>query len=112
MICKDPVLQHPNPEKPFFLETNASGVAMGAILSQRQEDGRLHPIAFLSKSFNPAQMNYDVHDKELMAIIKALTHWRLHLEGTKEEITIYTDHRNLQFWKDAKTFNRRHAHWH
>jgi hypothetical protein len=108
-ITKDPVLVHPNPNKPYFLETDASGVAMGAILSQRQADGYLHPIAFMSQSFNDAQRNYDTHDKELLAIIRSLEHWRIFIEGTIEPITVYTDHRNLEYWKTARTMNRRHA---
>ncbi|KAB5587886.1 Retrotransposable element Tf2 [Ceratobasidium theobromae] len=110
-ISRDPVLRHPNEAKPYFLETDASGVAMGAILSQRQEDGYLHPIAYLSQSFNDAQCNYDTHDKELCAIITALEGWRYLLEGTEEPITIYTDHRNLEYWAKSSKFNRRHARW-
>lgn len=110
-ITKDPVLVHPNPNKPYFLETNASGVAMGAILSQKQADRYLHPIAFMSESFNDAQRNYDTHDKELLAIICSLEHWHIFLEGTIEPITVYTDHRNLEYWKEARTWNRRHARW-
>ncbi|QRW25134.1 Retrotransposable element Tf2 protein [Rhizoctonia solani] len=110
-IGKDPVLIHPDAQKPYFLETDASGVAMGAVLSQRHTDGYLHPIAFLSKSFDDAQTNYDTHDKELLAIITSLEHWRLFLEGTTEPITVYTDHKNLEYWKTAHTFNREHARW-
>ncbi|KAF8697673.1 hypothetical protein RHS03_07742, partial [Rhizoctonia solani] len=110
-IGKDPVLIHPDAQKPYFLETDASGVAMGAVLSQRHTDGYLHPIAFLSKSFDDAQTNYDTHDKELLAIITSLEHWRLFLEGTTEPITVYTDHKNLEYWKTAHTFNRQHARW-
>jgi hypothetical protein len=71
---------------------------MGAILSQRQEDRRLHPIAYMSQSFSGAEHNYDTHDKELLAIIKALEFWRIFLEGTREPITIFMDHRNLEYW--------------
>jgi hypothetical protein len=84
---------------------------MGAVLSQRQEDGCLHPIAFMSASFSPAELNYDTHDKELLAIIRAFEHWRIFLEGTKETVTVFTDHKNLEYWKTARTFNRRHARW-
>ena len=84
---------------------------MGAILSQRQDDGYLHLITFMSESFNDAQSNYDTHDKELLVIIQAFEHWRLYLEGTELPITVYTDHRNLEYWKSATKFNRRHARW-
>jgi hypothetical protein len=110
-MTKYPVLVHPDPKKPYFLETDASGVAIGSILSQRQDDGYLHPIDFMSESFNDAQRNYDTHDKELLAMIRSLEHWRLFLEGTDEPITVYTNHRNLEYWQKAHTFNRRHAKW-
>lgn len=111
-VTEDLVLVHADPTKPYFLETDASGVAMSAILSQRQNDGYLHPIAFLSQSYNNAQQNYDTHDKELLAIITAFEQWRLFLEGTDEPITVYTDHKNLEWWKEACIWNRRHARWH
>ncbi|KAB5587603.1 Retrotransposable element Tf2 [Ceratobasidium theobromae] len=84
---------------------------MGAVLSQRGEDGRLHPVAFMSSSFSPAEMNYDTHDKELLAIVQAFEDWRIFLEGTEQPVTVFTDHRNLEYWKTARTFNRRHACW-
>ncbi|QRW09554.1 Retrotransposable element Tf2 protein [Ceratobasidium sp. AG-Ba] len=98
-VSQDPLI-HPDPDKPFILETDASGIAIGAILSQRGEDGYLHPVAYLSKSYNDAQRNYDTANKELLAIVESLKHWRIYLEGT-----IYR-------WKNAETFNRRHARWH
>ncbi|KAF8752080.1 hypothetical protein RHS01_08077 [Rhizoctonia solani] len=88
---KAPVLCHADPAKPYFLETDASGAALGSILSQRQEDGRLHPLGFLSESFKGAEQNYDTHDKELLAIIRSLS---------------------TGYWKESRTFNRRHARWH
>ncbi|KAF8748757.1 Chromo (CHRromatin Organization MOdifier) domain [Rhizoctonia solani] len=96
LVTKAPVLIHSNPNMPYFLETDASGVAMGAILSQRGEDNCLHPIAYMSKSFSGAEANYNTHDKELLAIIKALEEWRIFLEATD---------------KPARTFNRQHARW-
>ncbi|KAF8759761.1 hypothetical protein RHS01_02203 [Rhizoctonia solani] len=80
-ICKEPVLAHPDESKPYTLETDASEAAMGAVLSQRKEDGCIHPVAFMSASFSPAELNYDTHDKELLAIICAFEHWRIFLEG-------------------------------
>ncbi|QRW23889.1 Retrotransposable element Tf2 protein [Rhizoctonia solani] len=111
-ITNAPVLCHADPTKPYFLETDASGAALGSILSQRQEDGRLHPLGFLSESFKGAEQNYDTHDKELLAIIRLFEYWRIFLEGTLHPITVFTDHRNLEYWKESRTFNRRHARWH
>ncbi|KAF8751812.1 hypothetical protein RHS01_08505 [Rhizoctonia solani] len=111
-ITNAPVLCHADPSKPYFLETDASGAALGSILSQRQGDGRLHPLGFLSESFKGAEQNYDTHDKELLAIIRSFEYWRIFLEGTLHPVTVFTDHRNLEYWKESRTFNRRHARWH
>ncbi|KAF8761288.1 hypothetical protein RHS01_01288 [Rhizoctonia solani] len=86
LVTQSPVLIHSNPDLPYYLETDASGVAMGAILSQQGPDNRLHPIAYMSKSFSGAKANYDTHDKELLAIIKALEEWRIFLEATDKTI--------------------------
>ncbi|CUA67699.1 Transposon Tf2-7 polyprotein [Rhizoctonia solani] len=111
-ITNAPVLIHPDPSKPYFLETNASGAAMGAVLSQRGEDAQLHPVAFMLESFSAAEGNYNTHDKELLAIIRSFENWRIFLEGTKDPITVFTDHQNLEYWKSSRTFNQRHMRWH
>ncbi|QRW15537.1 Retrotransposable element Tf2 protein [Rhizoctonia solani] len=111
-ITNAPVLRHADPTKPYFLETDTSGAALGSILSQRQEDRRLHPLGFLSESFKGAKQNYNTHDKELLAIIQSFEYWRIFLEGTLHPITVFTDHRNLEYWKESRTFNQRHAQWH
>ncbi|QRW20440.1 Retrotransposable element Tf2 protein [Rhizoctonia solani] len=111
LVTRSPVLIHSNPDLPYYLETDALGVAMGAILSQQGPDNRLHPIAYMLKSFSGAKANYDTHDKELLAIIKALEEWRIFLEATDRPIQVFTDHRNLEYWMQARTFNRRHARW-
>ncbi|QRW26439.1 Retrotransposable element Tf2 protein [Rhizoctonia solani] len=111
-ITNAPVLCHADPTKPYFLETDALGAALGSILSQRQEDGRLHPLGFLSESFKGAKQNYNTHDKELLAIICSFKYWRIFLEGTIHPVTVFTNHRNLEYWKESQMFNRCHARWH
>ncbi|QRW22883.1 Retrotransposable element Tf2 protein [Rhizoctonia solani] len=111
LVTQSPVLIHSNPDLPYYLETDVSGVAMGAILSQQGEDNRLHPMAYMSKSFSGAKANYNTHDKELLAIIKALEEWRIFLESTDKPIQVFTDHQNLEYWMQAQTFNCRHACW-
>jgi hypothetical protein len=64
-----PILIHPDPTKPFIVETDASDFALGAILSQFGIDGLLHPVAFYSRKLTSAEINYQVYDKELLAII-------------------------------------------
>ena len=64
-----PILIHPDFQKPFFLECDASDFSLGAVLSQPSEDGCLHPVAFHSRKFTAVEINYEIHDKELLAII-------------------------------------------
>ncbi|QRW26601.1 Retrotransposable element Tf2 protein [Rhizoctonia solani] len=111
-ITNAPVLCHANPDKPYFLETDASGAALGSILSQQQEDRCLHPLGFLLESFKGEEQNYDTHDKELLAIICSFEYWCIFLEGTRHPVTVFTDHWNLEYWKESCTFNRCHARWH
>ncbi|KAF8698542.1 hypothetical protein RHS03_07547, partial [Rhizoctonia solani] len=112
LVTQLPVLIHSNPKLPYYLETDTSGVAMGAILSQKGEDNCLHPVAYMSKSFSGAKANYNMHNKELLAIIKALEEWRIFLEATDKLVQVFMDHRNLEYWMQAHTFNQRHAQWH
>ncbi|KAF8749451.1 hypothetical protein RHS01_10071 [Rhizoctonia solani] len=111
LVTKLPVLIHSNPGLPYYLETDTSGVAMGAILSQWGPDNQLHPIAYMSKLFSGAEGNYDTHNKELLAIIKALEEWRIFLEAMDKPVQVFTGHRNLEYWMQARTFNQRHARW-
>ncbi len=118
-MCSRPVLTQPDFNKPFFLQTDASAYGVGAILSQEGEHHavasqkpKLHPIAFYSATFTPTERNYDIYERELLAIMKALTHWRHYLGWTKTPFTILTDHTNLQYWKAPQKLNRRTAQWH
>ena len=80
-----PVLQHFDPEEPAIVETDASDFALGGILSQKHE-GRLYPIAFHSRKFTKAEINYDTADKELLAIVDCFKRWRRYLEGAKHQV--------------------------
>ena len=112
LFVSDLVLIHPDPTKAFVIETDASNFALGCILSQLHIDGRLRPCAFYSRSLNDHERNYDIHDKELLAIKVAFEQWRHLLEGAVHEITVLTDHRNLEYFKTkAKVLNQRHARW-
>ena len=70
-----PILTHWIPDQPLVVETDASDYALAAILSMYNPDGKLHPIAFHSHTFSGAELNYDVHDKELLAIYEAFRRW-------------------------------------
>ena len=106
-----PVLAHVDPGQPFIIETDASDFALGAILSQYQDDGLLHPVAFYSRKFSSSEINYDVYDKELLAIITAFEQWWHYLDGAQHKITIYCDHCNLQYFTSSRVLNRRQARW-
>ncbi len=76
--------------------------AIAAILSIYLEDGEIHPIAFLSQSLHNAELNYDTHDKELLAIFEAFKYWRHYLEGSADPIDVVTDYKNLEYFSTTK----------
>jgi hypothetical protein len=108
-VTTEPVLAHPILTDPFELEVDASGFAMGAVLLQKKEDGKKHPIAYYSKTLSAAERNYDVYDLELLAIVNALDHWRPYLAGSPHKIIIYSDHQNLLYWKEPHKISRQVA---
>ncbi|KAL0152234.1 hypothetical protein M9458_051957, partial [Cirrhinus mrigala] len=100
------LLRHPDPELPFTVEVDASTAGVGAVLSQAAGDpALLHPCAFYSHKLSPAEQNYDVGNRELLAIKLALDEWRHWLEGARHPFTIITDHKNLQYLCDGKRLN-------
>jgi len=96
----------------FWIEADSSDFATGAVLSQQSATNRKwHPIAFYSKSLSSIEQNYEIHDKEMLAIIHALEKWRHFLEGAIYLVEIWTDHKNLEYFMMAKKLNRRQARW-
>ncbi|KAL0149399.1 hypothetical protein M9458_055296, partial [Cirrhinus mrigala] len=107
-----PILHHPDPERPFLVEVDASSTGVGAVLSQRQgEPPKMFPCAYFSHKLSPAERNYDVGNRELLAIKLALEEWRHWLEGAKHPFTVLTDHKNLEYLRSAKLLNHRQARW-
>ena len=106
-----PVLTHCVPDQPIIVETDASDYALGAILSIQTDSGNIHPIAFHSHSFTPAEINYDTHNKELLAIFAAFTAWWHYLKGSAILIDIVTDHKNLEYFCTSKVLTCRQARW-
>jgi hypothetical protein len=105
-----PIMRHYEPDLPAVLETDSSDFALGAVLSQCH-DNRLHPVAFLSKKLAPAELNYEIYDKEMLAIVCAFQEWRHYLQGAKHTTTVFTDHKNLEYFTTTKVLNRRQARW-
>ncbi len=102
-IVSAPVLVLPNDRQPFRIKSDSSNFASGGVLQQLSEDdGKWHPVAFLSKSLTPVEWNYDVHDKELLAIVRCLKQWRHFLEGARHQVEIWTDHLNLEYFRTAR----------
>ncbi len=108
-VTTEPVLAHANLNDQFELEVDASGYAVGAVLLQRKEDGKKHPIGYYLATLNEAQRNYDIYDLELLAIVMALKNWRPLLVGSPHKIIIYSDHLNLQYWRLPQRISRRVA---
>jgi hypothetical protein len=102
---KAPTLLQPNPDQGFIVECDTSDRATGAVLSQEGEDGKLHPVA------SPAERNYDIYDKELLAVIRAFKEWRHLLEGTETPVLLITDHKNLEYFMTTKVLTKRQNRW-
>jgi hypothetical protein len=106
IVTSDLVLQQPDQDKPFKLEVDTSQFALGAILYQKDDMGKLRPMAYHSETFNEVERGYDIHDRELLAVVKGLENWRHLLLGAKHETTIYTDHANLQYYRQPQKINQ------
>jgi len=86
------------------VETDTSGHTIGEVLSQEQ-NGKWKPIAFLSRTMQPAEQNYEIYDKELLAIVEALTKWRQYLLNAAEPFEVWTDHENLKYFREPHKLN-------
>ncbi|SJL06532.1 uncharacterized protein ARMOST_09873 [Armillaria ostoyae] len=109
-MAEDVILAIPNGTGRFRVEADASNGAIGAVLSQEQE-GKWRPVAFMSKALTATEHNYEIYDKELLAIMLALSEWRHYLMGALEDVEIWTDHQNLQYFRKPQKLNRRQAQW-
>jgi hypothetical protein len=100
LVTSAPVLVLPDNNLPFRLEADRSGIATGVVLSQQSVDNNAwHPVAFLSK------------DIEMLAIIRGLEEWRHYLEGARHPVEIWTDHKNLEYFRVAQKLNCRQVRW-
>ena len=119
-----PILRHFDPESHIRIETDASGYAIGGVLSQLNLDsnappndsnksdfGQWHPVAYFSRKMIPAETRYETHDAELLAIVEAFKTWRHYLEGCKHEVLVLTDHNNLRRFMDTKSLSSRQVRW-
>jgi hypothetical protein len=94
-----------------MVETDTSDYTIAGILSIIGDDGEFHPVAFWSGTLTAPELNYDTHDKELLAIFDCFTHWRHYLEGAPLTVDIVTDHKNLEYFASTKVLTRQQVCW-
>ena len=108
-FTKKPVLAAPDLDKKLRVEVDTSDYMTGGVLSMEEENGRWKLVAFLSKSLNKTKRNYEIHDKEMLAIIRGLEAWRHLLKGAQFKFEIWMDHKNSEYFMKAQKLNRRQA---
>ena len=106
-LAHAPILAHYDPKMAVTIEIDASKYVRAGIISQIEDDGFLRRIAFCSKSMSKGECNYDVHDKELLAIIQALEDWRRYVKGSRQQAKILTDYKNLVPYMIKEKLNER-----
>ena len=109
-LTNAPVLNQPDPTKRYIIETDASDFAVGYVLAQEGEDGKLHPVAFDGRKLKGPELRYPTHEKELLAIKEALDRWKHYIENGHTTI-ILTDHESLRYMNSVRTPSKRLARW-
>lgn len=101
-----PVVKMPDMTKPFFVMTNASLTAIGGVLMQKDSNRVLHPCAYHSTIFSPTKCNYNIYDRELLAVIQAFKEWRHYLTRTEHPVMVITDNKNLGYFKKPQNLTQ------
>ena len=99
-----PILRHFDYDRELVVETDALDYVLAGVLSQYDNEGTLHPVAFYSKKHSQAECNYEIYDKELLAIVRAFEEWRPHLQGSSHPIQVLSDHKNLEYFMSTKCY--------
>ena len=110
-FTRAPILKYFDPTLPVVLKTDASEFALGAVISQRNPNGELHPVAFYSRKFTQAEENYEIYDKELLAIVDTMDHYRHYFEGLGNKTTVYLDHCNLLTFTEKRIYSCWQVRW-
>ena len=110
-LTEAPVLAHPDPQRQWTVQTDASGYAIGAVLSQVQDDGKARPVAYWSQKLSSAERNYSATERELMAIVKATEQWRVYLHGSPHPILLKSDHKPLVYLNGKAELGMRLSRW-
>jgi hypothetical protein len=106
-----PLLVHFNPDLPKRMETDTSDGVIAGVLLQQEKDLQWHPVAFYSKTMIEAELNYPIHDKEMLAIVSGFLHWRIELEGIYNRIEVVSDYKALEYFITTKALTARQACW-
>ncbi|KAB2098877.1 hypothetical protein AG0111_0g12970 [Alternaria gaisen] len=110
IFVSEPTLASFDPERETVLETDSSGFAVGGVLSQYGDDGVLRPCAYFSRKNNAHECNYEIHDKELLAVVRCLEEWDSELRSV-ERFKVITDHKNLEYFMKPRMLNERQIRW-
>ena len=108
-LVEAPILAYPSFDREFVLETDASAQGLGAVLSQYQEDQRLHPVAYASRALSPCERNYGITELETLAVVWALSHFKVYLYGQK--VKVITDHTAVKSILFNPDVSGKHARW-
>lgn len=111
ILAGEPALLIPDKDKPFILETDASKVATGAVLYQANANGELQPCGYISESLNEHEQRYEIYDRELLAIVRALDKWTHCLLGAPHRVIIWCDHKNLSYFRSYQRLSPRQSRW-
>jgi hypothetical protein len=106
-----PILAHWDPDRDTVLKCDCSGYALGGTLSQFDNKHQLHPVAYFSQKLTPAECNYEIHNKELLAIIKLVEHCQGELRSVASPFKVLMDHKNLRYFMTAQRLAKRQARW-
>ena len=110
LLISAPILAQWDPDRKTVVETDSSGYAVGGALSQYDDDGTLRPVAFFSRKNNPAECNYPIHDKELLAVICCLKQWDAELRSVPS-FEVWSDHKNLEYFYKKRQLSERQVRW-
>src|SRR5208282_3764925 len=110
-FTEEPVLMMLDQTRPFQIESDASKYASGAVLTQMDCNGDRHPVAFMSQTFTDTKRRYEIYDRELLGIIRALKEWRHYIQGSGHTTLIHRDHKNLTYFRQTQKLSDRQARW-
>jgi hypothetical protein len=110
-LCNTPALTVADEQRPFELHVDACNYAIGAVLSQRDDRGRLRPVGFFSRKLSDTQMRWSTYEKELYSIVAALEHWSMQLRDAVHAVVVHSDHRALTALLEQQHLTAKQTRW-